>query len=123
MKNSGLDALVVLGRAEEPVYLHVEGGQVAIHAAPHLWGKDPLEVEGLLKEAHGPTTRIAQIGIAGENGVFTANIIHDLAHFAGRGGLGAVMGPRASRRSPPRLGRTPGPSTTTRPSLRPWPGA
>ncbi|MER3451323.1 MAG: aldehyde ferredoxin oxidoreductase, partial [Thermus sp.] len=27
MKNAGLDALVVMGRAEEPVYLHVEDGE------------------------------------------------------------------------------------------------
>jgi aldehyde:ferredoxin oxidoreductase len=83
---------VVLGKAESPVYLHVEGGEVAIHPAFHLWGKDPLEVEALIKEVHGASTRIAQIGLAGENQVLTANVIHDLAHFAGRGGLGAVMG-------------------------------
>ena len=92
LKNAGLDALVVLGKAESPVYLHVEGGEVAIHPAFHLWGKDPLEVEALIKEVHGASTRVAQIGLAGENGVLTANVIHDLAHFAGRGGLGAVMG-------------------------------
>jgi aldehyde:ferredoxin oxidoreductase len=53
LKNAGLDALVVLGKAESPVYLHVEGGEVAIHPAFHLWGKDPLEVEALIKEVHG----------------------------------------------------------------------
>ncbi|AFV76675.1 aldehyde:ferredoxin oxidoreductase [Thermus oshimai JL-2] len=92
LKNAGLDALVVLGRAEGPVYLHVEDGEVRLHPAPHLWGKDPLEVEALIKEVHGLTTRVAQIGLGGENRVLTANVIHDLAHFAGRGGLGAVMG-------------------------------
>jgi aldehyde:ferredoxin oxidoreductase len=95
LKNAGLDALVVLGKAESPVYLHVEGGEVAIHPAFHLWGKDPLEVEALIKEVHGASTRIAQIGLAGENGVLTANVIHDLAHFAGRGAWGRSWGPRA----------------------------
>jgi aldehyde:ferredoxin oxidoreductase len=92
MKNAGLDALVVTGRAEEPVYLHVEDGEVRILPASHLWGQDPLEVEARIKEAHGASTRVAQIGLAGENQVLVANVIHDLSHFAGRGGLGAVMG-------------------------------
>ena len=92
MKNAGLDALVVMGRAEEPVYLHAEDGEVQIRSAQHLWGQDPLEVEARIKAAHGASTRVAQIGLAGENQVLLANIIHDLAHFAGRGGLGAVMG-------------------------------
>ncbi len=92
LKNAGLDALVVTGEAEEPVYLHVEDGQVGIRSAEHLWGKDPLEVEALIKEAHGGTARVSQCGLAGERQIRYANIINDLAHFAGRGGLGAVMG-------------------------------
>ncbi len=115
--------LVVLGRAEHPVYLHVEGGEVAVHPAVHLWGKDPLEVEALIKEAHGGNARIAQIGLAGENRVLTANVIHDLAHFAGRGGLGAVMGAKRLKAVSARAGRRPSPPTTTPPSSRTWPGA
>lgn len=98
-------------------------GEVALHPAVHLWGKDPLEVEALIKEAHGGNTRVAQIGLAGENRVLTANVIHDLAHFAGRGAWGRSWGPKGSRRSPPGPTRRPFPPTTTPASSRSSPGA
>ena len=36
--------------------------------------------------------RVAQIGVAGENGVLFSAIMHDVNRAAGRNGLGAVMG-------------------------------
>ena len=41
--------------------------------------------------------RVLQIGPAGEKGVRFANIVNDLKHFNGRGGLGAVMGAKNLR--------------------------
>lgn len=92
-KRSGFDALVVHGRAERPVYLWIRDGEVEIRPAEHLWGRDTAEVESTIREELGDSKlRVAQCGVAGENQVLFANIIHDINRAAGRGGLGAVMG-------------------------------
>jgi aldehyde:ferredoxin oxidoreductase len=91
-KRTGYDALVIHGRAAEPAYLSIHNGEVAIRPAGHLWGCDTAEVEGMIREELGDKTRIAQCGVAGENGVLFAGIMHDVNRAAGRNGLGAVMG-------------------------------
>jgi len=95
MKWSGLDALIITGRAEKPFYLLVENGKIAILDAGHLWGLSTSECEGRLKDTHktreAERISVAAIGQAGEKGVRFANIINEKrAH--GRGGAGAVMG-------------------------------
>ena len=40
MRKCGLDAVVVTGKAEKPVYLYVEDDKAEIRDASHLWGKD-----------------------------------------------------------------------------------
>lgn len=92
-KWAGLDALVIRGRAAQPVYLWIKDGEVEIRPAEHLWGKETAEVAVLLHEELGDDRiRIAQIGMAGENQVRFAAIMHDVNRAAGRNGLGAVMG-------------------------------
>jgi aldehyde:ferredoxin oxidoreductase len=92
-KRSGFDALIVHGRAERPVYLWIHDGEVKIRAAEHLWGRDTADVQGTIREElDEKKLRVAQCGVAGENQVLFANIIHDINRAAGRGGLGAVMG-------------------------------
>ncbi len=93
LKYAGFDAIVVHGRAERPVYLFVQDGHAELRDAGHLWGKDSLAVQGLVREELGDkAARTACIGAAGERLVRYANIANDVSHFAGRGGLGAVMG-------------------------------
>lgn len=89
---SGYDALVILGRAKEPVYLHIQEGQVSIEKANDLWGKDVYYTEKYLKEKHGRNTVIASIGQAGENLVRFAAIMNNMWRAAGRSGGGAVFG-------------------------------
>ncbi|NOZ48893.1 MAG: aldehyde ferredoxin oxidoreductase family protein [Chloroflexi bacterium] len=92
-KGTGFDALVIRGRAAQPVYLWIKDGEVEMRPAEHLWGKETAEVAALLHEELGDhKVRIAQIGIAGENQVRFAAIMHDINRAAGRNGLGAVMG-------------------------------
>jgi len=92
-KRSGYDALIVHGRAETPVYLWINDGEVEIRSAENLWGRDTADVERAIQEELGDEKiRVAQCGIAGENQVLYANIIHEINRAAGRGGLGAVMG-------------------------------
>lgn len=93
LKRAGWDAIVVHGAAERPVYLWINEGEVEIRDASHLWGKITGDVEDAIREEIGDARlRVAQIGPAGENLVRFANIANDLNEFAGRSGLGAVMG-------------------------------
>ncbi|MDA0269528.1 MAG: aldehyde ferredoxin oxidoreductase family protein [Chloroflexi bacterium] len=93
LKRAGWDAIVVHGASSTPVYLWINDGDVEIRDASHLWGKITGDVEDILhEELADPRVRIAQIGPAGENLVRFGNIVNDLNEFAGRSGMGAVMG-------------------------------
>ncbi len=93
LKMAGFDAIIVKGRAEKPVYLSIRDGQAQIKDAGHLWGLKTLECQDAIrKELGDPGVRVAQIGPAGENLVRFACVVNDLDAFAGRTGMGAVMG-------------------------------
>jgi aldehyde:ferredoxin oxidoreductase len=93
MKFSGYDAVVVHGRAENPVYLWIKDGEVELRPAGHLWGKTTGDVEELLKEELGePKIQVMQIGPSGEKGVRYASIMNNANRANGRTGMGAVMG-------------------------------
>ena len=88
---SGYDGIIIRGKAAGPLYLTLTNGQPKLHSAADLWGKGTGETETILTARH-PNGRVASIGIAGENQVQMACIIHDRSRAAGRPGLGAVMG-------------------------------
>jgi aldehyde:ferredoxin oxidoreductase len=95
LKRAGFDALIIKGKAEKPVYIRVDEGNISIEAAEHLWGLSTLEAENRLQDEHkkekGERISVAAIGPAGEKRVRFANIINDRRCY-GRGGAGAVMG-------------------------------
>ncbi len=92
-KWAGLDALVVRGRSDSPVYLWITGGNVEIRPAEHLWGRETAETQAMLRDELGDDkVKVAQIGIAGEHMVRYAAVMSDINRAAGRTGLGAVMG-------------------------------
>jgi aldehyde:ferredoxin oxidoreductase len=93
LKFAGFDAVILKGKAKQPVYLWINDGQVQIKDANGLWGKDTHETERLIKEELGDKeVKVASIGPAGENLVRFSCITNDLYRQAGRGGAGAVMG-------------------------------
>jgi aldehyde:ferredoxin oxidoreductase len=93
LKMAGFDAIVVTGRAPEPVYLWIQDGQVEIRSAKQWWGRPPVEVQaGLRAELGDEKIRVLQIGLGGENCVRYACLTNELRHFNGRTGMGAVMG-------------------------------
>lgn len=93
LKRAGWDAVIVEGASPRPVYLWIRDDQVEIREAGGLWGKELLEVqEGIRAELGDKRVRVAMIGPAGERLVRYAAINNDLTAFAGRCGLGAVMG-------------------------------
>ncbi len=92
MRRAGFDMLVILGRAQNPCYLLLDGGQASIEDAKDLWGTRVLEAQERLKERHGGGTISAVIGPPGENLVRMAAVMTGKKNAAGRGGMGAVMG-------------------------------
>jgi aldehyde:ferredoxin oxidoreductase len=92
MRKAGFDRIVVLGRAERPVYLLLQEESIGLREADGLWGTTSPRAQEILKAAHGPATVSAVIGPAGENQVRLASVMTGLKNTAGRGGMGAVMG-------------------------------
>jgi aldehyde:ferredoxin oxidoreductase len=92
MRRAGFERLVVLGRAERPVYLALADGQVRILPADGLWGLRVAAAQAELRARHGPGSHAAVIGPAGEHQVRMAAIMTGKKNAAARGGLGAVMG-------------------------------
>jgi len=92
LKFAGFDAIVLHGKAKKMIYLTIMDGQVEIHPAEHLKGKDTAVVEDLIKaELEESKVQILQAGLAGEKGVRFAAIMSMANRANGRNGLGAVM--------------------------------
>jgi aldehyde:ferredoxin oxidoreductase len=98
LKFAGFDAIIIKGKASEPVYLWIHNGKAELRNARHLWGKETGETQDLIREElNDKRIRIAQIGPAGERMVRYACIINELKHVNGRTGMGAVMGSKNLR--------------------------
>jgi len=92
LKWAGVDALLVKGKSEKPVYLYVEDGKVEIKDASDLWGLGVHDTLSALKARHHDDIGMLAIGQAGENGVRFACMINENDRSAGRGGTGCVAG-------------------------------
>jgi aldehyde:ferredoxin oxidoreductase len=98
LKMAGFEAIVITGRAAQPVYLWIHNNQVELRQAEHLWGRTTAVVQDMIRAELGDEKiRVLQIGIGGENLVRYAGITNDLRHFNGRNGMGAVMGSKYLR--------------------------
>jgi aldehyde:ferredoxin oxidoreductase len=93
LKDAGYDVLVLEGVSQKPVYVRIVDEDVQIKDASHLWGKDTFEtVDAIHEEAGDKQLSIAAIGPAGERKVAIACVAVDKHSFAGRCGMGAIMG-------------------------------
>ena len=92
IKQAGIDAVIISGRAQHAVALLIEQGKVQFLTAEHLWGSTVPETIKSLESAHGKHIHHAVIGPAGERLVRYASIITDRNFQAARMGMGAVMG-------------------------------
>ncbi len=92
LKFAGYDGVFFTGAADKPVYLLIQDGKAELKDAAHLWGKDTIETENVLKAEHGKNTKVACIGPSGEKLSLISGIINDHGRAAGRSGVGAVMG-------------------------------
>jgi aldehyde:ferredoxin oxidoreductase len=91
MKHAGYDSIIMLGRAEKPVYLSILDEDVEIKDATDLWGVETFEAQKTLI-TNEPEASILVIGPAGENLSRVAVILNETKFAAGQGGFGGVMG-------------------------------
>jgi len=90
---AGYHSILIEGRAEKPVYLWINDGNVELRDATNLWGKTTWETQEVIQEElEDRRIQAVCIGPAGENLVRYACIINNLARAAGRTGMGAVLG-------------------------------
>ena len=94
-KRTGFEAIVISGRAKEPVYLRVDENGAELKSAAAVWGKTTKETVEALQAAEGEEADVVAIGPAGEKLVRYACLTHfwrGREGVGGRGGLGAVLG-------------------------------
>jgi len=91
LKKAGFDGVLITGKADRPVYLHIADNRVIIRPAPDLWGMNNTDVRALLTQKHGTTAKILSIGSGGEHHTRIANLSGDLGSSASMG-FGSLMG-------------------------------
>ena len=92
LKKAGYDGIIIQGKAQEPCYVTIKDDQIKIIKDFSLWGLDMEETrKELKKKIEGSQAKVLCIGPAGENLVKFANINAN-GRFAGRTGMGAVLG-------------------------------
>ena len=91
IKKAGLDAIVIEGASDEPVYLKIDDDDVEIKPADQVWGQGTRATTEALSRKEGTDFCVATIGPAGENLLPYACIINSRNHSAGAGAA-AVMG-------------------------------
>jgi aldehyde:ferredoxin oxidoreductase len=98
LKRAGYDAVVIVGRAAEPVVLVVNAAGAELRPAKALYGK-PVSVvwRSLVDELGKRDLSVVQCGPAGEKQVRFACLMVDRNDVGGRTGMGAVFGAKNLR--------------------------
>jgi aldehyde:ferredoxin oxidoreductase len=108
LKMAGWDGVVVVGKAEAPVYINIVDDKVTLEDAKSLWGLTTWEAQEEIwkrvpvrygsewqKLENGYSLQrpaIVTIGPAGENMTRVASLVHGGGSGAGQGGFGGVFG-------------------------------
>jgi aldehyde:ferredoxin oxidoreductase len=92
LKYAGYDAVVVRGRADAPVVLHIEDEEAHLRDGSDLWGRGARETQLALRGEAGSGAQVLAIGQAGENLIRFATVQHAESNAAGHSGFGAVWG-------------------------------
>ena len=72
LKMAGFEAILITGKAAEPVYLWIQDGKAELRSAKHLWGRPPLDVQNDIRAELGDDKiRVLQIGPAGRTSCAT----------------------------------------------------
>jgi len=93
LKFAGYDGIIIVGKAEKPVYLSINDSNIEIKNADKFWGFGTYEtLEKIREELGNKRAEVVCIGPAGENLVKYSCIMTHGGRAAGRTGMGAVMG-------------------------------
>jgi aldehyde:ferredoxin oxidoreductase len=92
LKYAGYDHVIVSGKSEKPVYLHIEDDRVEIRDAKDIWGLGVDDTCNAIYRNMDKQAGVLTIGQAGENKSAFAMAFVDRISTLGRGGFGAVMG-------------------------------
>lgn len=92
LKYAGYDHVIVSGKSEKPVYLHIEDDRVEIRDAGDLWGLGVDDTCDSICRDLDKQAGVLAIGPAGERKSAFAMAFVDRISTLGRGGFGAVMG-------------------------------
>jgi len=94
LRAAGFDALLVKGKAAEPVTLVIRDDEVELTPAGELWGQEIPEVFTELKARYGGKGEVgvSAIGPSGEQQSRIASVMNDRYHAFGRQGFGAIYG-------------------------------
>ncbi|MCA9932782.1 MAG: aldehyde ferredoxin oxidoreductase family protein [Ardenticatenaceae bacterium] len=90
---SGYDGLLFTGKAEKPVYIYINDGEIEIKDASAVWGKGVHDTVKHFQDMYGEKDlTVISIGQAGENLVKYACWVNEDDRASGRGGTGCVGG-------------------------------
>ncbi|MHA1627191.1 MAG: aldehyde ferredoxin oxidoreductase family protein [Candidatus Asgardarchaeia archaeon] len=95
IRTAGYGAIVIKGRSDTPMYLHIDENGVEFKNASTLWGMESSYTVGRIVREIEPRSglrTIMRIGKAGEKLVRYASVITETYRHFGRLGLGAVFG-------------------------------
>jgi aldehyde:ferredoxin oxidoreductase len=98
LANLGIKAIIVEGKPSKGTYvLRVTADNVELIPADDLAGKGTYELTAVLRERYNKRAGVICIGPAGEMRMLSAGVANNdsegnSSRYAGRGGLGAVMG-------------------------------
>ncbi len=93
LRTTGIDHIIIEGKAKDPVYLWITDDDASIISASDLWGATTETTTQKIKEYHEiDNIETAVIGPAGENIIKIANIVVSQGRIGGRCGLGSIMG-------------------------------
>jgi len=95
LRHAGWDGIILRGRAAKPVYLWIDGDNVELRPADHLWGQDTFETQRRIidtNSAAGPDISVYCIGQAGESLIEGSSVRGDWAYGANQGGSGVAFG-------------------------------
>ncbi len=92
LKAHGYDAIVVKGKAEKPVLLHIHENGVEIKDASSYWGMGTFAAIDAFRSDFDKNVAVLTIGPGGEKLVKYAVVVGERTRSGGRPGIGAVFG-------------------------------
>lgn len=115
LKKAGYDALLIIGKSKDRIWIEIVEENITFHSADNLWGEDTIKVQEMLPKKSGKIV----IGPAGENLVKYAGIFSG-ERTAGRAGIGSVMGYKNLKAVVARGNKRNNPKKDTKPYYKKW---